>query len=411
LEYKVLKQQAEKEKAMYVLVMNTGSSSLKYQLIDMSREEVVAKGLCERVGSPDSFHSFSVGDVEQSVDLPLPNHHAAVKEVLDRLADPAGGAVKSLDEIDAIGHRVVHGGEYFSESVVIDDEVISKIEACVILAPLHNPACLMGIEACRTLMPNKQQVAVFDTAFHQTMPAHAFLYPLPYEAYAAHKIRKYGFHGTSHRYVAARAAQFLGRPLDELKLITCHLGNGCSITAVDKGVSIDTSMGLTPLDGLMMGTRCGSIDPAIATYLMRTQNLSPQEVDDMMNKKSGLLGVTGLSNDLRDVRAASDAGNERATLAYMMYAYAVKRFIGQYAFALAGVDAVVLTAGVAENDDRTRRMVFEDLENFGMVIDQELNLKRGKERAISTEDSPVKILVIPTNEELMIARDVVALVG
>jgi acetate kinase len=303
----------------------------------------------------------------------------------------------------------VHGGEYFSESVIVDDEVIARVEECVPLAPLHNPPSLMGIAACEELIPDALQVAVFDTAFHQTLPPKAYMYPLPYEIYEKHRIRKYGFHGTSHRYIAQRASAILQRPLEELKLITCHLGNGCSVAAIDGGISVDTSMGFTPLEGLMMGTRCGSIDPAIVTYLIRELGLSPDEVEDMMNRRSGLLGVSGLSNDLRDIRAATEAGHERATLAYEMYSNSVKKFIGQYVFAMAGVDAIVLTAGVGENCDRMRRMIFAGLEPVGILLDQEKNLLRGFERVISSDASRVRIIVIPTNEELMIVQDVIRL--
>ncbi|NLG10639.1 MAG: acetate kinase [Coriobacteriaceae bacterium] len=395
---------------MKILVMNAGSSSLKYQLVDMENEAVVAKGLCERVGASDSFHKHGVDCDERVISVYLPDHHAAVKAVLEVLVDPQIGAITSLDEIDAVGHRVVHGGEFFQQSVLIDDDVVEKIDLCSVLAPLHNPPALAGIAACRDLMPNEPQVAVFDTAFHQSMEPKAYMYPLPYEMYEKYKIRRYGFHGTSHRYIAGRAADLLGRPLEDLKIITCHLGNGCSITAIDHGHSVETSMGFTPLEGLMMGTRCGSIDPAIVTYLIGAQGMTAAEVENMMNRESGLLGISGLSNDLRDIRAATEAGHERATLAYEMYSNSVKKFIGQYVFAMAGVDAIVLTAGVGENCDRMRRMIFQGLEPLGIIVDQALNCQRGRERYISTEDSSVKVMVIPTNEELMIARDVAALI-
>ncbi|MCL1890884.1 MAG: acetate kinase [Coriobacteriia bacterium] len=396
---------------MKILVMNAGSSSLKYQLIDMATEEVVAIGLCERVGSEDSFHKYGLDDNERKIEVHLKDHHDAVQAAIDALIDPADGAIKSLDEIDAVGHRVVHGGEYFSSSVLIDQDVLDKVKECSKLAPLHNPAGIMGIEACADIMGDKPQIAVFDTAFHQTMPARSYMYPLPYELYETERIRRYGFHGTSHRYVAERAAAMLDKPIDELKIITCHLGNGCSITAVDKGQSVDTSMGFTPLEGLMMGTRCGNIDPAIVTYLIGELNMTPAEANDLMNKKSGLLGVSGLSNDLRDVRAAAEAGNERAILAYELYSYAVKRYIGSYVFSMGGIDAIVITAGVGENCDRMRRMILEGLDDLGIVLDAELNAKRGGERTISAANSKVKILIIPTNEELMIAKDVVELIG
>jgi acetate kinase len=394
---------------MYILVVNAGSSSLKYQLVDKDTQQVVAKGLCEKVGLEDSFHKYEVGDNEQLAEVYLKDHFAAIQAVLDTLLDAQAGVVSSLAEIVAVGHRVVHGGEYFSESVVITDEVLAKVEECVPLAPLHNPPSLMGIRACDSLMPDAVQVAVFDTAFHQTLPPKAYMYPLPYEMYQQHRIRRYGFHGTSHRYVAQRTAEFLGRPLSELKIITCHLGNGCSLTAVDGGLSIDNSLGFTPLDGLMMGTRCGAIDPAIVTYMIGTLGMSAAEADSLMNRKSGLLGISGLTNDLRDIRAAAEDGNQRAILAYEMYSNSVKRYIGQYVFELAGVDAIVMTGGVGENDDRMRRMIFEGLSPLGIDLDPERNLLRGGERLISTDDSPVKLAVIPTNEELMIVKDVIAL--
>ncbi|MDR1015168.1 MAG: acetate kinase [Coriobacteriales bacterium] len=394
---------------MYVLVINAGSSSLKYQLLDKDTQRLVGKGLCEKVGSEDSFHRHGLDGDERLDTLPLKDHHDAVQAALRALLDPQGGAVKGIEEIAAVGHRVVHGGEHFSASSVIDDEVVARIRECIPLAPLHNPPALTGIEACADLMPHALQVAVFDTAFHQTLPPKAYLYPLPYELYERHRVRTYGFHGTSHRYVAQRAAALLGRPLDELRLITCHLGNGCSVTAVRNGVSVDTSMGFTPLEGLMMGTRCGSIDPAVVTYLIGSLGMGAGQVDDLMNRRSGLLGVSGVSNDLRDVQAAADAGDERAQLACEMYADSVRRHIGQYVFELAGVDAVVLTAGVGENSDRIRQMIFSGLEPLGFLLDGERNRLRGFERVISSEGSPVRILVVPTNEELMIAQDVASL--
>ncbi|MDR2587500.1 MAG: acetate kinase [Coriobacteriales bacterium] len=396
---------------MFILVINAGSSSLKYQLVDRDTQEVVDKGLCEKIGLEDSFLKHGLDDNEVVVTLPLKDHYDAIQAVLDGLLDPERGVIASLEEIGAVGHRVVHGGEYFNESVIINDEVIARIRECIPLAPLHNPPSLTGIEACTKLIPASPQVAVFDTAFHQTLPPKAYMYPLPYDLYEEQHIRKYGFHGTSHRYVAQRTAAILERPLAELKIITCHLGNGCSISAVDKGHSVDTSMGFTPLDGVMMGTRCGTIDPAIVIYLIKALGLTPDEAEDLMNRQSGLLGISGVSNDLRDIRAAAESGHERALLAYEMYANSVKRFIGQYVFAMAGVDAIVFTAGVGENDDRTRRQVFEGLEPLGILLDEEKNRKRGGERFISAEDSRVKILVVPTNEELMIVQDVLELIG
>ena len=396
---------------MKILVMNAGSSSLKYQLFDTATETVVAKGLCERVGASDSFHTYEIDDNENLVNVCLKDHHDAVSTVLDTLCDSQIGVITDLAEIDAVGHRVVHGGEYFSSSVRIDEDVLAKIKECSKLAPLHNPAAITGIEACTDLMRDKPQIAVFDTAFHQSMPPKSYVYPLPYGMYESHRIRRYGFHGTSHRYVAERAAEMLGRSLAELKLITCHLGNGCSITAVDRGFSVDTSMGLTPLEGLMMGTRCGSIDPAIVTFLIEELETTPLEINSIMNKKSGLLGISGLSNDLRDIQKAADAGDKRAALAIDMYAYSVRRYIGSYTFAMGGTDAIVFTAGVGENSERMRRMILEGLEGVGIVLDADLNAKRGGKRVISAADSSVKVLVIPTNEELMIVKDVAALIG
>jgi acetate kinase len=394
---------------MYVLVINAGSSSLKYQLVDKETRELVFIGLCEKVGSDDSFHKYGIGDDEEVVLVPLEDHRAAIQAVLSALLEAGQGPLTNLDEIVAIGHRVVHGGEYFSESVLIDDAVIAKIEECIPLAPLHNPPSLTGIKACKELMPAAQQIADFDTAFHQTLPPEAYLYPLPYEMYEEHRIRKYGFHGTSHRYVAQRAAAILDSPTGDLKVITCHLGNGCSVSAVRNGESIETSMGFTPLDGLMMGTRTGTIDPAIVTYLIGTLGISVEETEALLNRKSGLLGVSGLSNDLRDVQTAAQDGDERAALACEMYAYSVKKFIGQYTFALAGVDAIVLTAGVGENSASMRAQIFAGLEPLGIELDAEKNKLRGSERFISTDNSRVKILVIPTNEELMIVEDVIKL--
>jgi len=396
---------------MFILVINAGSSSLKYQVMDKDTQEVVCKGLCERVGLGESFHKYERGDDEKLITLTLSNHHDAVKAVLDTLLDTQVGIMSSLDEIVAVGHRVVHGGEYFSKSVVIDDEVMARIIECVPLAPLHNPPSIMGIEACKELIPSSIQVAVFDTAFLQTLPPKAYMYPLPYEIYEEHRIRKYGFHGTSHRYVAQKTSEYLGRPLEELKLVTCHLGNGCSLTAIDQGRAIDNTMGYTPLDGLMMGTRCGTIDPAIAIIMVSKLGMTLEEAENTMNRKSGLLGISGLTNDLRDVRDAAEAGNERAILAYEMYTHSIKRFIGQYVFEMGGVDAIVFAGGVGENDPRTRRMVFEGLEPLGMILDEDKNQLRGAERTISSDDSKVEILVIPTNEELMIVQDVIKILA
>ena len=396
---------------MNVLVLNAGSSSLKYQLINVETHEVLAKGICERVGSAEAFHKHGIDENEVVIDTPMPDHNAAMALVLEALTSGPTKAIDSLDDIDAVGHRVVQGGKYFDRSVLIDDDVVAKIDELAELAPLHNKAALMGIEACREQMPGKPMVAVFDTSFFQTIPPKAYMYPLPYELYEKHAIRKYGAHGTSHRYIAERAAAFMDEPLEDLKLITCHLGNGCSISAIDHGVAVDTSMGLTPLDGLMMGTRCGTIDPAIVPFIMEKENLTAAEVNDLMNKKSGLLGISGISNDLRSVRQASEEGDERAQLAYDMYSNSAKKYIGQYIAVMGGVDAIVLTAGVGENCDKMRRMIFAGLQPLGIKIDLEKNRAglRG-EREISTDDSEVRIVIIPTDEEYMIARDTYQLV-
>ncbi|TJW12176.1 acetate kinase [Parvibacter caecicola] len=390
---------------MNVLVINAGSSSLKYQLINVEKHDVLAKGICERVGTAGAFHKHGIDDNEVVIDAEMADHNQAMALVLESLTSGPTKAIDSLEEIDAIGHRVVQGGSYFDKSVLIDEDVIQKIDELAELAPLHNKAALMGIHACQQHMPGKPMVAVFDTSFFQTLPPKAYMYPIPYEMYEKHAIRKYGAHGTSHRYISQRAAAFLDEPLEDLKLITCHLGNGCSISAIDHGVAVDTSMGLTPLDGLMMGTRCGSIDPAIVTYLIDHENLTAQEVNDLMNKKSGLLGISGLSNDLRTIRTASEEGHERAQLAYEMYSNSVKKFIGSYIAVLGGVDAIVLTAGVGENCEKMRRMIFSGLNSIGIELDPEKNKERGYEREISSDDSRVRVIVIPTNEEYMIARD------
>ena len=395
---------------MNVLVINAGSSSLKYQLVNVETHEVLAKGICERVGSAEAFHKHGIDENELVIDEPMEDHNAAMAVVLEALTSGPNKAIDSLDDIDAIGHRVVQGGKYFDRSVVIDDDVIAKIDELAELAPLHNKAALMGIRACQVQMPGKPMVAVFDTSFFQSIPPKAYMYPLPYELYEKYAIRKYGAHGTSHRYIAERAAAFMDEPIEDLKLITCHLGNGCSVSAIDHGVAVDTSMGLTPLDGLMMGTRCGAIDPAIVPFIMEKEGLSTQEVNDLMNKKSGLLGISGISNDLRSVKEASEAGDERAQLAYEMYSNSAKKYIGQYIAVMGGVDAIVLTAGVGENCEKMRRMIFAGLQPLGIKIDPEKNKLRGHEREISTDDSAVRIVVIPTNEEYMIARDTYQLV-
>ncbi len=395
---------------MNVLVINAGSSSLKYQLLHVETHALLAKGICERVGSVESFHKHGLDENEEVIDAKMANHDEAMALVLESLVSGPAKAIDSLQEIDAVGHRIVQGGKYFDRSVIIDDEVIAKIDELAELAPLHNKAALMGIYACQKHMPGVPMVAVFDTSFFQTLPPKAYMYPLPYELYEKYDIRKYGAHGTSHRYIAERAAAVLDEPLEDLKLITCHLGNGCSMSAIDHGVAVDTSMGLTPLDGLMMGTRCGAIDPAIVPFLMEHENLSAQEVNDLMNKQSGLLGISGISNDLRSVRTASEEGHERAQLAYDMYSNSVKKYIGQYIAVMGGVDAIVLTAGVGENCEKMRRMIFAGLQPLGIILDEERNRERGFEREISADNSQVRIIIIPTNEEFMIARDTYELV-
>ncbi len=395
---------------MNVLVINAGSSSLKYQLINVETHKVLAKGICERVGSSQSFHKHGLDENETVIDAQMHDHNDAMALVLETLTSGADKAIESLDEIDAVGHRIVQGGKYFDRSVLIDDDVIEKIDELAELAPLHNKAALMGIRACQKHMSDVPMVAVFDTSFFQTLPPKAYMYPLPYELYEKYAIRKYGAHGTSHRYISERAAAVLDEPLEDLKLITCHLGNGCSMSAIDHGVAVDTTMGLTPLDGLMMGTRCGAIDPAIVPFIMEHEGLDAQGVNDLMNKKSGLLGISGVSNDLRSVRDASERGDERAMLAYDMYSNSVKKYIGQYIAVMGGVDAIVLTAGVGENCEKMRRMIFSGLQPLGIVLDEEKNRQRGFEREISSESSMVKIIIIPTNEEYMIARDTYELI-
>lgn len=396
---------------MKVLVINTGSSSLKYQLIDMTNENVLAKGVCDRICLEQSFLKHSkIGENTVVIEKDLYNHRLAIKEVIDALTDDKIGVIKDMSEISAVGHRVVHGGEKFYESVVIDNEVMKAIEECSELAPLHNPANIVGIEACKQIMPDVPMVAVFDTAFHQTMPRHAYIYALPYEIYEKYRLRRYGFHGTSHKYVSERAAQILNRPIEELKIITCHLGNGASICAVKYGKSVETSMGFTPLQGLCMGTRSGTIDPAVISFLMEKEKMTVKDISDFLNKKSGVLGVSGVSSDFRDVQEAAKAGNDRAKLALEIFCYRVKGFIGDYAAVMNGVDAVVFTAGIGENNDYVRREILTDMDFLGIKIDEEKNKVKGKEMDISTPDAKVKTLVIPTNEELAIARETLRLV-
>ena len=395
---------------MNVLVINCGSSSLKFQLIQSDTEDVLAKGLCERIGIEGSRIVYTpAGKDKITIESPMPDHTNAIKLVLNCLTDAENGVVKSLEEIHAVGHRVVHGGEKFASSVVVDDEVMKAIDECSNLAPLHNPANLIGISVCKELMPGVPQVAVFDTAFHQTMPEKAFLYGLPYEAYTEDKIRRYGFHGTSHSYVSKRVAEILGKKPEDLKTIVCHLGNGSSICAVNQGKCVDTTMGITPLAGLIMGTRCGDIDPSILEFYAQKHDLDVFQVTEILNKKSGVLGISGVSSDFRDIEEAADAGNERCKYALDAFKYQVAKFIGGYAAAMNGVDVIVFTAGVGENSATTRQGVCDYLGYLGITVDAEANGKRGEEIEITTPDSKVKVFVVPTNEELMIARDTVAL--
>ena len=399
---------------MNILVINAGSSSLKYQLLNPATGELLAKGLCERIGIDGKFtYKPQIEGKEKldAIDVAMPTHAEAIQAVLDALVDPKNGVIASMDEIDAVGHRVVHGAETFACSVEISDAVMQALQDNIPLAPLHNPANIIGIEACKKCMPNVPMVGVFDTAFHQTMPPKAYLYALPYEYYEKDKVRRYGFHGTSHKYVSQRAADMLGKPIEQLKLITCHLGNGSSVTAVDGGKSVDTSMGFTPLAGLPMGTRSGDIDAGILEYLMGKYGMDIKEMLTILNKKSGVQGVSGVSSDFRDLEEAFEKGNERAGLAVDMFNYGVKKLIGAYAAAMGGVDAIIFTAGVGENSASQRMDIASGLEFMGVKMDEDANKVRGEERVISAPDSKVTVLLIPTNEELMIAMDTAALVG
>ncbi len=391
---------------MRIFVVNCGSSSLKYQLIDMETQEVIAKGLAERIGIQGSVLNHQPNNGKKiTIEEEMPSHKEALKTVIDALTNKDYGVIKSMDEISAVGHRVVHAGEKFAYSVVINDEVMNALKECIDLAPLHNPPNILGIEACKELMPDVKMVGVFDTAFHQTMLPYAYIYALPYEYYTKYGVRRYGFHGTSHKYVAERAAAILGKNIEELKIVTCHLGNGASITAVKNGKSVDTSMGFTPLEGLAMGTRCGDIDPAICGFLMEQEDLDIAGMNNVLNKKSGVLGISGVSSDFRDIENAAEEGNKRAALALEVFAHKVKKYIGSYAAVMGGIDAVVFTAGLGENSVTMREDICDGLEFLGLVIDKDKNNIRGKESIISTDDSKAKILLIPTNEELMIAKD------
>lgn len=398
---------------MNILVLNCGSSSVKYKLIDVDSKKTLAEGGVEKVGLPGAFLKFKLPDGEKkTIEMPIPDHKKAINDILNILTDPTYGCIKSFDEINAVGHRVVHGGEKFNKSVKIDDEVIAKIKECYEVAPLHNPANMTGIEAITDLMPGVPQVAVFDTAFHQTMPKEAYMYALPYELYEKYAIRRYGFHGTSHRYVSRRACDFLGLPYDKQRVITCHIGNGGSITAVLDGKSVDTSMGLTPVEGLMMGTRVGDVDPGALTFIMDKEHLTTKELSDLINKKSGVAGISGISSDMRDIDAAIEKGDERAKLALDMYIYRIIKYVGAFAAVLNGVDVIVFTGGVGENQQVLRKRVCDHLTYMGVKIDDEVNFSsRGEEKLISAPDSAVKVVVIPTDEELMIARDTEAIVN
>ncbi|MBB6217819.1 acetate kinase [Anaerosolibacter carboniphilus] len=396
---------------MNVLVINCGSSSLKYQLINMADESVLAKGLVERIGIEGSILKHEAEGKDKAViQQPMENHKVALSLVLDALVDKNHGAIKDMSEISAVGHRVVHGGEKFSGSVVINDDVIKALEECIELAPLHNPPNLMGIAACKELMSTVPMVGVFDTAFHQTMPKSSYIYPLPYELYEKYGIRRYGFHGTSHRYVSERAADMLGKDIKDLKIVTCHLGNGASLAAIDGGKSVDTSMGFTPLEGLVMGTRSGDIDPAIVTFIMEKEKLDIEAVNNLLNKKSGVLGISGVSSDFRDIEGAAKEGNERAQLALDIFNSRVRKYIANFAAVMSGVDAVVFTAGLGENSASNREEICKGLAFMGINIDSAKNNVRGKEVIVSTDESKVKVLVVPTNEELVIARDTLELV-
>ena len=397
---------------MKILVLNCGSSSVKYKLIDSESKEVLAEGGVEKIGLEGSFLKYKRPDGSKGmIEVDMPEHHSAVTNILNLLKDEKEGVIKSFDEIDAVGHRVVHGMEKFNKSMLITPEVIEKVKECYAVAPLHNPANIIGIEAISSILPNVPQVGVFDTAFHQTMPAKAYMYALPYEAYSKYGVRRYGFHGTSHRYVSRRVCEFLNVPYEEQRIITCHVGNGGSITAIKGGVSIDTSMGLTPTEGLMMGTRCGDVDPGALVYLMQQEGLDAEGISNLINKKSGVAGIMQGSSDMRSVEDGVHAGDERALLTLDMYEYRILKYIGAYAAALGGVDIIVFTGGVGENQLITRENICRQLEYLGVTFDAEANNCRGKEVVISGADSKVKVVVIPTDEELMIAQDRAAIVA
>ncbi len=397
---------------MKILVINAGSSSLKFQLLNMEDKSILVKGICDRIGIDNSVMEYQVPGKDKVVmRKEMKKHKDAIAFVLQALVDKEIGVIKSTSEISGVGHRVLHGGEKFHDPALINDKVMDAIRECIPLGPLHNPANIMGIEGCVAEMPDTPMVAVFDTGFHQTMPKHAYIYAIPYDMYEKYSIRKYGFHGTSHKYVTQRAAELLGKPIEELKLICCHLGNGASISAVKYGKCVDTTMGLTPLDGLEMGTRCGTLDPAAVTFIMQKENMSAAEMDTYLNKKSGLLGVSGVSSDMRDLQAAAANGDKRARLAIDIFCYRVKTYIGSYIAAMNGADAILFTGGIGENDSRIRELSLDQMDALGIIIDKEKNAIRGKEIDITGSGASVKTLIIPTNEELAIANETMKLIS
>ena len=395
---------------MKILVLNSGSSSLKYQVIDMETEEMLVKGYFERIGQPNSFLTHKVKGIKHKFEHPAKNHEQAIAFVLERLTNKHYGVIKNLEELGGIGHRVVHGGEKFSNSVIITQEVIQEIKQCADLAPIHNPACILGIEACKKIAPNMKMIAVFDTAFHQTIPKERYIYPIPYEYYKKYGIRKYGFHGTSHQYVSDRVAEIMGKDIKDLKIVNCHLGQGCSVCAIKGGKSVETSMGLTPLGGIPMGSRSGDLDPSILLYLMKKEQLSPDEMENMLNKQAGVYGISGISVDFRDIETEALSGGEKAILALDVYHYLTASYIVKCAVAMGGIDVLIFTAGVGEKGPISRKAICEQLEFLGVKIDDEKNKIRGEEAELSAPESKVKIYTIPTNEELMIARETLKLV-
>ena len=395
---------------MKILVLNCGSSSLKYQLIDMTTERVLAKGNYERIGQNNSFLTHKVNEEKHVFENPVKDHNEAIQFVLNQLTSKEYGVIRDINEINGVGHRIVHGGEKFTKSTIVDEHVIEEIRNCIPLAPLHNPAAILGIEACKNLMPDVKMVTVFDTAFHQTMPKKAYIYPIPYKYYEKYGIRRYGAHGTSHKYVAYRVAELMGKDVKELKIVTCHLGQGASLAAVKNGICVDTSMGLTPLAGIPMGTRSGDLDPSVVTFLMNKENLTADKITEILNKESGVYGISGVSPDFRDIEEAAANGNEKAKLALDLYAYIVAQFIAKYIVSMGGLDTIVFTAGVGERGPETRRDICNYLKCFGVEIDEKINDCKGKELKISTNNSKVSVYVVPTNEELMIARETMELI-